>query len=222
MKKRNVLNRFTSLPILLEMLTSRCIALLNPANWEDRNDSYYIEEYRKEKKLLAVLAICFTSGRETYHHWKIYSDGQAGICIEFDKKKVLQQIQNMKDLRWGDVDYKWIKENRKPSPEQWPFLKRKPFEDESEFRIIYESSQGDEKIKKVPVSLKCINKITISPWLHESTFKTVSRIIRSIRGCRRLKINRSTLLENRKWKREITKKEGKPQTSKIETTKNAG
>ena len=34
------LKRYTELPYLLHMLSTQRIALLNPSNWADRNDSY--------------------------------------------------------------------------------------------------------------------------------------------------------------------------------------
>jgi hypothetical protein len=37
------LNRYTSLPILLDALNHKRMTLLSPESWEDRNDSYYIE-----------------------------------------------------------------------------------------------------------------------------------------------------------------------------------
>jgi hypothetical protein len=135
------LNRYTSLPIALNVLSKKHITLLSPETWDDRNDAYYVERYRDERKLRSILAICFSLHRETFHHWRIFSNGSSGVCIEFDKEKLLESIPDDKAYRHGNVTYKWISEleKKKPELETWPFLKRKPFEDEREYRIIFES-----------------------------------------------------------------------------------
>jgi hypothetical protein len=53
----------------------------------------------------------------------------------------LQSIPNKQSYRRGNVKYHWIRDLRKDKPEvdKWPFLKRKPFEDEREYRIIFET-----------------------------------------------------------------------------------
>jgi len=43
------LNRYTSLPILLDLLRRRKIVLVDPSTWEDRNDADIIKEYQKKK-----------------------------------------------------------------------------------------------------------------------------------------------------------------------------
>jgi len=82
------LNRYTSLPIALDVLAKKHITLLSPETWEDRNDAYYLERYRDERKLRSLLAICFSLHRETFHHWRVFSSGSSGVCIEFDKEKL--------------------------------------------------------------------------------------------------------------------------------------
>ena len=41
------LRRYTTLPFLLDILNKKCLTLLDPKNWEDKDDSYYIELYKK-------------------------------------------------------------------------------------------------------------------------------------------------------------------------------
>ena len=76
---RPFLNRYTSLPVLLDMLVHKKIVLLKPSSWEDKNDSYYMERYREERNLETLVAICFTKKRETFHHWKIFTNGASGV-----------------------------------------------------------------------------------------------------------------------------------------------
>ena len=203
-----ILNRYTSLPILLDILTRREIFLLNPATWEDGNDRIYVEEYRLKKKLEAVLAICFTTRPHTFHHWKIFSGGVGGVCIQFDKLKFLQHVRKVHGTLFKTVTYKTVNELRQQSPDlkEWPFLKRWPYRDEEEFRVIYETRDPDEQLKGISFDLGCIRRITLSPWLPFSVFKTVKMMIKTINGCEKLPIYRSTLLNNADWRAAIRRK----------------
>lgn len=207
MKSVPFLNRYTSLPVLLDALVHKRITLLSPESWEDRNDSYYIERYKKEKGFKTVLALCFTAKRETFHHWKIFSNGSSGVCIEFDKERLVDGLSRKKGFRLGPVTYKYIKEvqAKQPALRDWPFLKRKPFEDEVEFRIIYENATTMEKTKEIPFNIGCIRKISLSPWLPESVAKTVIAVIKSTEECGNIHVIRSTLIENATWRAAIEK-----------------
>ena len=202
---RPFLNRYTSLPILLDILVGKQITLLSPSSWEDRNDAYYLEQYKAQKKLKTVLALCFSEKRETFHHWKIFSDGSSGVCIEFDKEELIGGLDQNIGYRCRRVNYRFITDVRSkiPSIDDWPFLKRKPFEDENEFRIVYENEQVDEQIKQIPIRTKSIRKITLSPWIPETVAKTVIDVIRQLPDCRPLTINRSNLLNTAVWKSAI-------------------
>ena len=77
------LRRYTSFPYLIDILKKKRLTFVWPKHWEDRNDYNFIDKYKKESGLGYVLALCFTESSETYFHWKVYSDGPSGICIEF-------------------------------------------------------------------------------------------------------------------------------------------
>ncbi len=104
--KAAILNRYTTLPILLDILHKKHIMLLSPETWEDRNDAYYLERYRLKSKFRSVLAICFSLHRETFHHWRVFSNGSSGVCIEFDKDRHCSALWARKDFdirRWTIV-----------------------------------------------------------------------------------------------------------------------
>ena len=69
-QKIQKLNRFTTLPILLDLLERKKLTLLNPILWEDKNDSEIILEYKKRKNIKNLFALCFSHNDETIHHWK--------------------------------------------------------------------------------------------------------------------------------------------------------
>lgn len=200
-----ILNRYTSLPVLLDVLHNKHITLLSPDSWEDRNDAFYLERYQAEGKCRSVLAICFSLHRETFHHWRVFSSGPSGVCIEFDKDQLIECVSEMSGYRWGKVDYRWISElsGNKPPLSSWPFLKRKPYEDEREFRIIFESRTERLTHKSLPIELAYIRRVTLSPWLPSPIASTVIASVKAIPGCDRLKVEPSSLINNAGWRKAI-------------------
>lgn len=199
------LNRYTTLPIVLDMLTNSHITLLNPETWEDRNDAYFLEQYRKRSKLDTVLAVCLSACRETFHHWKVFSSGNAGVCIEFNARKLLRAFPTDEGFLSDFVEYHLIKDfkGKRPELKRWPFLKRKPFADEREFRIIYESRGEALRAKPIKIDLLSVQKITLSPWLNEIVANSVVKVINRIEGCSDMDVRPSSLLENRRWRDSI-------------------
>jgi hypothetical protein len=196
------LNRYTSLPIALDMLTRKAITLLSPETWEDRNDAYYLERYRDKLKFRSVLAVCFSMRYETFHHWKIFSQGGAGVRVEFDREGLLEAFKPITGVRMREVKYDSIYNMNinKPDIEDWPFLKRIPYKDESEFRIIYETKKESLRSKPIEFQLSCIRKITLSPWLPESVAESIVSIIGGLEGCDNIRVNRSSLIDNAGWR----------------------
>ena len=190
-----ILNRYTTLPILLDILHKRHITLLSPETWEDRNDAYYLERYQKESKLRSVLAICFSLHRETFHHWRVFSHGADGVCIEFDKDRLLKVWSGDQSVQTRAVAYKEIQQIRDQAAialEDLPFIKRFPYRDEKEFRVIFVSEDDAVEHKDYPIQLTCIRRITLSPWMSKTLAVSVKETLKSIPGCDRIKISRST------------------------------
>jgi len=204
-EKPTILNRYTSLPVALDILVRRQVTLLSPETWEDRNDAFYLERYREKKKLGTLVAICFTTRGETFHHWKVFSNGLSGVCIEFDKNKLLTAFPISRGFRCEPIDYKLIQTltKNRPAVERWPFLKRKAFKDEGEFRIICENGTTHDFIKHVDIELDTIRKVTLSPWLPDEVAKSVRALINTIKGCESIPVKRSSLIDNSRWKKAI-------------------
>jgi hypothetical protein len=137
-----LMRRYTELPYVVDYLHTEELALLNPASWDDRNDSFFIEEYARKSGAKSVYALCLADCAETYHHWRVFSHGSGGACIQFKKEEFLAAISNVVGLRSNRVIYKTIKELRqiKPDLEELPFLKRFAFQNEEEFRLFYTST----------------------------------------------------------------------------------
>lgn len=202
-----LLRRYTELPFVIEYLQSKELALLNPDTWDDRNDAYFIEQYAAAKKLLSTNALCLTEASETYHHWRVFSHGASGVCIEFKKDDLIFAARKVSGLTYGKVDYLKIKDLQEyPASEQdLPFLKRRAFSDEDEFRLFHESKTSSNSPFKMKVPISAVNRIILSPWLPKGTAISIRELIKSIPGCSSLKVSRSTLVDNARWKKQVEK-----------------
>jgi hypothetical protein len=84
--------------------------------------------------------------------------------------------------------------------EKLPFLKRAPFGDEREYRVVY----TDHKVQRSSVSYTIdrgwIDRIVLSPWMHKSLGGSVSRALKSIPGCSGVVVKRTALVDNDTWK----------------------
>lgn len=195
------LRRYTDLAAVIYLLTRRKITLLDPRSWDDSNDSHYLKTYQESKGIKSVLALCFTQASERYHHWRVFTNGSSGVRIRFKRAQLLRAIQRTHHVRAEKVEYLTLRQiqHRTPRTEELPFLKRYPFTDEKEFRIVCESTTRIHALD-IPIPLPCIDNIVLSPWLPHALFADVKKLLRSIPGCANLKISRSTLISNDDWK----------------------
>jgi hypothetical protein len=121
-------------------------------------------------------------------------------------ERLLQSFAGLEGFRHQAVKYRWIQdvEKKKPETSSWPFLKRKAFKDEQEYRIIFESVSEDLRAKSVPIDLMSIRSITLSPWLPSAVAPAVRTVIGCLDGCTNIKVRDSSLLENSRWRAAIT------------------
>lgn len=206
--KTKFLRRYTNLPFLFDMLQNKRLTLLDPEKWEDKNDSCFIKHYKKEKKLKTLLALCFTEADETFHHWKVFSDGSNGVCIQFKKNALLKHFSKADDsinIRTEKVKYKPIKDidNNKIELLDVPFIKRLPYKDEKEFRIICESAKKILKYKHIEISSNSIDRIIVNPWISEPVFNSIKRTIKIISDCNELKVYKTTIIRNKQWENKV-------------------
>jgi hypothetical protein len=196
-------SRYTNLAATIHILRSGKITLLNPATWDDTNDSYYMAEYKRLTYAHTVLALCFTESEEQYHHWRVFSHGTDGVRIEFNKDKLLAVFDGIEEITKRNVDYRKIDDLREGPPlhlEDLPFLKRLPYTDEREFRLVYTSMREATEHKDYAIGLGCIRRITLSPWMPKALVNSVRATLKSLEGCSHIKIYQSTLVSNEGWK----------------------
>ncbi|WP_426577137.1 DUF2971 domain-containing protein [Xenorhabdus stockiae] len=176
--------------------------MLDPVTWDDRNDSYYLTLYTKKKNLKRTLVLCLSEKNETYHHWRVFTPKENGVCIVFDRKKLEAHLDTQKNIIHGSVKYMLLSKMRKGgvTVDDMPFLKRHAFADESEYRIIYPSCKH-VSFKYIDIPLTTIKKISINPWAPDAFFDVIKETIRNIGGCEKIKIGKSSLIENKEWQR---------------------
>ncbi len=203
--KKKYLRRYTSLFSLLDILENKRITFLNPENWDDKNDYYFINKYRDKSNYKSVLVLCFTERGERYHHWKVFTEGSSGVCIVFKRDELIKQLSYDENIIYGSVKYKKIKELENDiNIEEIPFIKRIQFKDEKEFRIIYKAKYEDIKYKHFNIDYECIEKIVLNPWLPDKLIQTLRKIIKKI-GDKSIKVHKTTLINNEKWKSTLDK-----------------
>jgi len=194
--------RYTDLPSLIHILKNLQLTLLDPQLWEDKNDSYFITVYKNKCKLKSVLALCLSASNKTFHHWSVFSPGPSGISIRFNAKNLEKSIKGVSGLKLEPVKYLTISELRKTGKikkERLPFLKRSQFQPENEIRLLWESKDESLSTFEIPLELNSISRITLSPWLHLSLANGIRSLLKTIDGCDKLKIYRSTLIHNSDW-----------------------
>lgn len=202
-KKITKLNRFTTLPVLLDLLQRQKLTLLDPKSWEDKNDSEIILEYKNKKKIKNLFAICLSHGDETIHHWKTFSNGSSGCLIEFDAQKLFAIIDKIPNLKHSEITYRKLSDieskTTKLKVDDIPFTKRWPYRCEEEYRIIVESDIETEKVFDIDINLDIIKRITINQQMPETIYKTIKEYLKNLKGNPDSRINRSTLFENKRW-----------------------
>jgi hypothetical protein len=200
MKRPDRLTRYTSLPVLLDMLKRKRLVLLDPSSWEDKNDADIVLEYKRRRKVQSLFAICFSYGDETIHHWKTFANGISGCSIDFDPIKLINLLETISGVKFGPVIYRKIKELRDNtiSLESIPFTKRWPYRCEEEFRILWES-RDEAPSYEIEFDLRLIRKITISQHMPNQIYQTIREYLRDTFKNPDQRISRSTIYQNKIW-----------------------
>ena len=198
--------RYMDLQYVLQMLQSKSLTLLNPSSWDDKNDAHYVECYRNKKNLTSVLALCMTEASQTYHHWRIFTQGSSGVCVYFKRDEFLDWLKENESIIGRNVIYRTVNQlkddivKEKIKVDDIPFIKRKAYKHEAEFRLVFDSPNSSKKIESFIFPLATIEKIVLNPWLPQSTVASIKQLIHSIDGCEELPVLRATIIENKEWR----------------------
>jgi hypothetical protein len=194
----NILNRFTSLPLLLDILINNRLVFSDPTNWPDKNDTAMLESYKKAKPENAIFVLCFCIGRETIHHWTAFAAGISGCCIEFDRGELTKLLSAHKKsaVLCKKVVYKKRNHSVSTRASMIPFQKRDPYRIEKEFRAIW---VGDKNANPFEIKIdvrKVIKRITLSPNMPNTLFETTKAFLHKHF---KVMVTPSTLYRNSEW-----------------------
>ncbi len=217
--RREFLRRYTELRYVLQLLRSGKLAFLDPNTWDDKNDSHFLMAYKEAKHFQSLMAVCFTRVSERHHHWERFAargahnsgkvprgkeEGKEPICIEFDKERLLLSLSSDAAVISGAVRYSRLValEKHPPRMEKWPFLKRYPYRDEREFRIIYSGPTQKKSPMMIPIDVSAIDRIIIGPYANTERREEIKAMISAAVPRRDPPtITKTTILDNVRWKR---------------------
>ena len=193
------LHRYTSIPVLLDMLQNNRLFLSNPDRWTDKTDAHFLKQHSKGKK---VKALCFFEKNETSHYWELYA--KKGCMITFNSKLLLDNIgKNLKNgiLEYNPVSY--VKHHDLEDETQkcsLPFIKQLRYENEGEFRIVWTGTKEDKDGASIYIEPKSIEKIVISSDIPEKLAKSLIDAIHKItENAFAKKVFYSWLYNNKVW-----------------------
>jgi hypothetical protein len=192
------LRRYVTLDVGLAYLETNEIPFRSYIGWDDRSEESALKAYEHARGLneKSLGVVCFTQAVETHHHWSIYA--KEGLCFVLKTEAITEQIK-AKNLIGRAVDYIRIDQlSNYSEPDSWPFLKRLPFQDEREFRVI---SEHDDIA--LDLTSDMIDRIYISPWICDSSINKVKDDIRNVCAVDddKVSVYGTTLLSNSKWVR---------------------
>ena len=194
--------RYTTLSCALETLTRKKVVLLSPSKWDDSNDVLFMDLYRDHIAAKSVLALCCTMAAETYHHWRIFTQGIEGVCIEFERESLSVALEK-RNIVARAVEYVLIRDLKRYGAQEidrLPFVKRRGYSDEREWRAIAKCTDEIKEFLDVPINLTWINRLVLNPWMPPSLVDNLRSIIKKIDGCSSLKVESSRLTNSKAWK----------------------
>lgn len=221
-KLQRFIRRYSSIAATIDILRRKELPLLDPQNWDDRNDRYFMNLYREKKEVGGLYGLCAATCSETYHHWRVFTNAADGACIEIQRQAFEAQLDELEGVRYGEVDYLKLEEVEALSPvdcNRLPFVKRIGFEPEDEYRIIAETVAAQRPALSVGLPVSQINQIYLNPWLPNPIAASVVTTLREIPGCSRLKVSKSHLIDSGRWKRAGDRVAGKPDRRRLKLTR---
>jgi hypothetical protein len=200
-KTENSLRRYTSISAVIDILQREQLPLLDPQNWDDRNDRYFMGLYKEKKKLGALYGLCAAQCAETYHHWKVFTGTADGACIEIKRDLFEESLGVIPGVRFDEVEYLTLPQAERLTGgdvDRLPFLKRAGFKAEEEYRVIAETTDEQKPALSIDFPHDMISCIYLNPWLPETIAES---LIETLKLLGKIKVSRSLLINSSRWKR---------------------
>lgn len=224
--KNKLIHRYTSIPGVIDILRTRQLAILDPQQWDDRNDRHFMKLYQEHRKAKGLYGLCAAMCPETYHHWRVFTGGSDGACVVLKRTALEKHLTlarkkptaSVTNVRFEEVEYLRLPDVREIGGAdimRLPFLKRVGFADEDEFRIIIETNTDQQSAIYIDCPLEWIDCIKINPWLPQQQAKSLIETLNEIDGCKDVSIRRSFLIDSGTWKQAGDKVAGKKTKRKL-------
>ena len=199
------LRRFTSLTVALDMLVERRVTLVDYAKWPDVNDRIGMKVYKDTLHYGFLGAMCLTMAKETFHHWQVFAGDSAGVCVFFRRNPFIAMFDGNPNVIHGPAEYVELPRIASVDASDihlLPFLKRRGFIDELEYRIIG-FSPDEEPAIHVALDPRAVSKITFSPFVHPALVASAKKVITGLAGWEDLRVRHSRLTDSQTWQRAI-------------------
>lgn len=215
-----------------ELFEKSELVFLKPNAWKDPFENYlskvqFVDNTRVHyiEYLNNVFGQCYSLGNETSLMWDAYTPRRNGVRVKIEKDALIRYLKNQKqynpeNFKFGNVVYKRYKDfmerldddsqllNLFKNPNRdllnYFFEKRIEYQDEREFRIMYDANNdkkdyGKYMRIKIPVS-ELIDSIHLDPKMKETDCFELKSYFKN-KGMDGRKIRRSLL-----YKFEVSKK----------------
>ncbi|MEX3639668.1 hypothetical protein [Paraburkholderia sp. BR14320] len=200
---KNYIRRYLPLSAVFDTLLRKKLALLDPQNWDDKNDRRFMQLYKEAKHLNSLYALCAATCTETYAHWRVYSPAAEGACIEIWREPLEAALKETKYVRFRDMKYVKLEDVDHLGPadlEDLPFSKRVGYGSEREYRIIAWSKKPQAAALEIDIDLNWVKKIELNPWMPKSLADSVQTMLKAVPNCENLATSQSSLIDNQRWR----------------------
>lgn len=201
MESDAILRRYTSLPILVDMLVRSRLTIIGFDHWADANDRRALELYRDKLRYGFVGAMCLTMAPETFHHWQIFAQGESGVCVVLDRLALERALADLPNFIAGPVEYVQLNAINGIDAgdiHRLPFLKRYGFRDEREYRLLGFAPDASGSMS-VELTTDLVRRVTFGPSTHPAVVDSLRIALRALPGWRNLRVGRSNLTSNETW-----------------------
>lgn len=171
------LKKYTKIEFLPEILDKKQLHLGDPTSWDDKNDSAAIRLYADRLNGFEIRATCLTQARDRFHFWHIFGERESGVCLWFDKKALLRDIDQDASLIGQPVLYPNSENLQKTKLKDVAFTKRQQYRDEREFRVLRFQKPRGVALDKFKFSASSLERIYFNPWLSKKAKELYDRVI---------------------------------------------
>ncbi len=224
-KDSKFIRHYTNVGALFGILDKGFMLSKPNENWDDQNDYFTLKKYAEHMKK-DVYVLCFCDGLGSVHHWFYYGQNNKNTffekCYENIKCNIKLNKKAFENKLSGDLSLKKVEyvlsnkeATRNPNSttktlaeyvDSWdklPYVKRKEYDVEKEWRIVALRDEGD-KPEPLPI-LDCVESITF--LIDEDSF--IYCMLKNMIKCKypqlECKIDNSGVHKSKIWENEINK-----------------